>query len=209
MLQEINALPTITEDVTADVAGIVSMIEKRIAWRNHVRSKNWGGNWTTIAKDPIADHVKYDLIDFRNQLADHVGSFKLLRYTNWGYLYTNDLGLISKISDLPYLKHKSYHRCTVTRPLDTIARKDPKWAYRSYTRYKKLSSKEKQALVTFFSNNSDDMQVSKSMQDFVAGKHLSTFDYYFFDYSHPGILSMIDLMCPGLIRKTKKIIPAK
>jgi hypothetical protein len=209
MLSEINALPTITHDSKQDTANILGTIEKRIAWRNHVRSKNWGGNWTAIAIDPITENVKQDLIDFRNQLADHVGSFKLMRYTNWGYFYTNDLSLISTLSKLPYLKSKSYQRCLVTRPLDTIARRDSKWAFRSYTRYKKLSTKEKTALGTFFHHNHDDVRMSRSMQEFFDGNYAAIFDYFFFDYNHQGILSMVDIMCPGLIRKTKKIIPAK
>jgi hypothetical protein len=207
-LAEVNCLRTLNH------GSIDNFIERRQAWRE-IAQQRWISSrqtHTTILTrrwKPITEETIEDLHQLAEILITTKEEFKLVVTVNQGYVYANDLALISKIDQFSKLSSKTYTQAKIDRPKNTIRLKNPKHQYRSYFKTLKLTGDKKTTLFNFLENQQINSRLSPSLAEWINGPFNRTQDYFFIDYNTESWLTMLNLVHPGLIRKTLQIIPAK
>jgi hypothetical protein len=197
-----------------DHAQIDSLIQRRRQWREIARQR-WsqsGQKASTIlgrAYKEITDDMVADLHTLAEVLLTTSDEFKLVVSINQAYLYTNDLPLIERLDHLPILSYKTFSESVVSRPKNTIALKKPKYQFRSYFRQFNLTQQQKDNLEKFLTNQQQHVRISPALREWLAFPFNRIQDYFFVDHDSETWLTMLNLVVPGVIRKTLHIIPAK
>lgn len=197
-----------------DHAEIDDIISRRRQWQEIAQQRWINGRqgqgmilrrrWRAITEKTVADlHAVAEVL--LNTTQDH----KLVVTVDHGYLYTNDLALIDAMSKLPELTYKSYSRARITRPKNTIQLKNPQHAFRSYFKQTKMTVQQKDHLMDFLYSQRNHVRVSAALQRWIDLPFNRTQDYFFVDHDTESWLTMLALVCPGLIRKTMQIQQAK
>ena len=208
-LAEVSALKTL------DHAYINVIIDRRKLWREVAHQRIGGGvnvksrqtivsrRWKEITDDTVED--LHELADILIKTSiDH----KFVTSVNHAYVYTNNITLFKRIVKLANIQDIGYSEAVINRPKDTIKLANPKYPYRSYLKSVKLSPKEKENIINFFSNQQDYMRISPALVKWLLTPYHRTQDYFFIDYDNESWLVMLGLVKPGLIRKTVNIISA-
>lgn len=208
-LAEANALKTL------DHQYIDAIIERRILWRE-VAQQRWTGNTQSFRQtivsrrwQDITDKTSEDLHNFAEILITTSADFKLVTSVNQGWVYTNAISLIKKLRSLDYLSNKDYTEAVISRPKNTVKLKTPKHTHRSYLKSIKLNNQQKQNLINFFANQADNIRIGPSFNKWLLESPYTRLqDYFFIDHVGESWLVMLNLIYPGIIRKTMEIIPA-
>jgi hypothetical protein len=72
-----------------------------------------------------------------------------------------------------------------------------------------LSAQEKQQLVDFLKTQQDFVRISPAMIQWINQPFIRLQGHYFVDHDSPQWLTLISLVCPGIIRKTMQILADK
>lgn len=197
-----------------DHAQIDDLIERRKQWREIAQQRWVNGRQKhgIILRQhwrPITENTVSDLHAVAEQLLTTPYKFKLVVSVDQGYVYTNDLALIDILGAMPELIHKSFTRAVVTRAKDTVQLKNPRHQFRSYFKSTKLTVEQKDHLMDFLYNQRNHVRVSAALQRWIDLPFNRTQDYFFVDHDTETWLTMLNLVQPGLIRKTMRIVPAK
>jgi len=205
-LQEVNCLRTL------DHGQIDRMIERRIAWRQVDQTLTHSKFITPVTVlsnrlNKITESTVKDLHTLAEALLTTMSTFKLVVSAFTGYVYTNDLTLIDRVSKLPGVSNIEYSQAVVARPKNTIQLQNPKHQWRSYFKIGKLTTEQKAHLINFLANQPE-VRISPALKQWIDLKFTRTQDYFFVDYNTTSWLTMLSLVTPGLIRKTLQIIPA-
>lgn len=191
---------------------IDNIIEARRKWRQ-IRHQRWQNKSSILAsvlsKPEIDDNCVKNLHDLADVLIKSKYEFKSVVSFNTMWVYSNDVPLLAEIGKLPYLSDHEFAKAVVSRPRDTVVLKNPTHTHRSYFKHSKLTALEKQQLSNFLKNNQSTVRISPGMLPWLDSGFLRTQDYFFVDYSEPTWLTMLNLVRPGLIRKTLQIQQAK
>ena len=196
-----------------DHANIDNLIQRRKQWQE-VTQQRWinGRQNTTILsrrwKD-ITEKTVTDLHSVAEVLLTSTADFKLVVSVHQGYVYTNDLSLLTKLDHMPELTCKTRTQAQIDRPQNTIKLKKSNHNFRSYFRTLHLSEQEKQQLVNFLKTQQDFVRISPSMAQWIQEPFNRLQDYYFVDHDSTQWLTLIGLVSPGLIRKTMQILADK
>ena len=196
-----------------DHAMIDDLIQRRKQWQE-VAQQRWinGRQNTTILRrrwKDITEKTVTDLHSVADVLLATTAEFKLVVSVHQGYVYTNDLDLLAKLDGMPELTCKTYTQAQIDRPENTIRLKKSNYNFRSYFRTRHLSAQEKQQLVNFLNTQQDFIRTSPAMMQWVQEPFTRLQDYYFVDHDSPQWLTLISLVCPGIIRKTMQILTDK
>jgi hypothetical protein len=157
----------------------------------------------------ITETTVKDLHGLAEALLNTASEFKLVVGASQGYVYTNDLTLITQLDSRSELLNKTYTQAQVCRPKNTIQLKNPQHNYRSYLQVIKLNVQQKQQLVDFFHNQQDQIRLSPALKSWTTQPFNRTQDYFFVDHNTSSWLTMLSLVQPGIVRKTMHIIFAK
>jgi hypothetical protein len=177
---------------------IDDIIQSRIKWRKNVRH----------ASNVITDETVVKLHNLLDEILSISTDYKVVVSYNRGYLYTNDISIVDKFSVLSYLNNIKLTQAVVNRPLNTIKLKKSAHRHRSYFKCVKLEHKERDSIRDFLTAQQSDVRIGPALAHYFKGSHRLTLDHYFIDYSDPGIIVMLSLIKPNLIRKTLDIILA-
>ena len=196
-----------------DHAKIDDLIHRRKQWQE-VAQQRWinGRQNTTILRrrwKDITEKTVTDLHSVADVLLTSTTEFKLVVSVHQGYVYTNDLALLAKLDYMPELTCKTRTQARVDRPENTIRLNKSNYNFRSYFRTRHLSAQEKQQLVNFLNTQQDFVRTSPAMNQWVQEPFSRLQDYYFVDHDSQQWLTLISLVCPGLIRKTMQILTDK
>jgi hypothetical protein len=196
-----------------DHAMIDDVIQRRKQWQE-VAQQRWinGRQNTTILRrrwKDITEKTVTDLHSMADVLLTSTAEFKLVVSVHQGYVYTNDLALLTKLDDMPELTCKTYTQAQIDRPENTIRLKKSNYNFRSYFRTLHLSAQEKQQLVNFLKTQQDFVRTSPAMIQWIKEPFTRLQDYYFVDHDSLQWLTLISLVCPGIIRKTMQILTDK
>ena len=196
-----------------DHAKIDDLIHRRKQWQE-IAQQRWikGRQNTTILsrrwKD-ITEKTVTDLHSVADVLLTSTAEFKLVVSVHQGYVYTNDLALLTKLDGMTELTCKTHTQAQVDRPENTIRLNKSNYNFRSYFRTRHLSAQEKQQLVNFLNTQQDFVRTSPAMNQWVQEPFTRLQDYYFVDHDSRQWLTLISLVCPGIIRKTMQILTDK
>jgi hypothetical protein len=188
------------------------MIERRIAWRRVDQTLTHSKFITPVTVlsnrlNKITESTVKDLHTLAEALLTTLSTFKLVVSAFTGYVYTNDLTLIDRVSKSPGVSNIEYSQAVVARPKNTIQLQNPKHQWRSYFKIGKLTTEQKSHLINFLANQPE-VRISPALKQWINLKFTRTQDYFFVDYNTTSWLTMLSLVIPGLIRKTLQIIPA-
>lgn len=207
-LDEVNCLRVLSHEHIDD------MIARRQQWREIAQQRwnNGGRSFGTIMgrrwKD-ITEKTTEDLHTLARVLLNTTADFKLVVSINQGYVYTNDLAFLQELDVLPELTYKCYTQARVVRPKDTIQLKKAKYRFRTYFAMCKLTWQEKDTLGDFLVAQQNHVRVSPALQRWIDQPFNRTQDYFFVDHDTESWVTMLNLVHPGVVRKTMHIIPAK
>lgn len=195
-----------------DHAYIDDMIDRRRTWREIARRRWNGQRATTIlgrAHRDITDETVTNLHALAEMLLTAPSKFKLVVSMNQAHVYTNDTLLINRLDRMPMLEYKTFAQAQVTRPKDTVALKRPKHHLRSYFKLRSLTAQQKEHLQAFLDHHQDTVRVSPALNQWFVVPYTRLQDYFFVDHDKESWLTLLNLVVPGIIRKTLHIITAK
>lgn len=136
---------------------------------------------------------------------------KMVASGSWCYIYTNDDSLLDDLSMLPWLDRSSMKITQVMlhgRP-DCVVHKRPKHQLRSYLRGMKFDANKREIFARMLGQQ-EDIRLSPSLEQWVSSpKWIRTQDHYFIDHDGDGIITMLCLIEPRIIRRTLPIIADK
>ena len=208
-LDEVSCLRVLDHD------HIDRSIANRKQWRE-IAQQRWlngrqkhGIGLSRQYRQEITEKTVENLHGLATALIDTDSEFKLVVSVSQGYVYTNDLGLVSQLDCRSELTNKTYTQAQVCRPKNTIQLKHPQHAYRSYLQTTKLTGQQKQQLIHFFHNQQDQVRLSPALKSWIAQSFNRTQDYFFVDHDSLAWLTMLSLVQPGIVRKTMHIITTK
>jgi hypothetical protein len=205
-LEEASVLRDLDHDMIDDI------IEARRKWRQ-IRQQRWQTKSSILAsvlsKSDISDTCVKNLHNLADVLINSKYKFKSVVSLNTMWVYSNDVPFLAEIGSLPYLTDHVFAEAVVSRPRNTVILKNPTHTHRSYFRHSKLNALEKQQLSNFLKNSQATVRISPGMLPWLDSAFLRTQDYFFVDYNEPTWLTMLNLVHPGLIRKTLQIQQAK
>lgn len=187
-----------------DIEEITDVLNHRQQWRERVRTR-WPQNNFVRQHQPITDTTRDDLYAFADFLQQVTEPYKMVISVNQCWIYSNDSLLLERIGRLPFVRDVKYTQAVVVRAKNTIALINPQHQYRSYFRNVKLTSKEKDQLLNFFTNQPD-TRISPALKEWFTLPFVRTQDYFFVDYNNTTWLTMLALIRPGLIRKTSQLV---
>jgi hypothetical protein len=171
-------------------------VNQAIMWRNGVN------HWTNRQ---ITDKHSTDLHNWLaqlNQLDDH----KVIYYSNHVYLYTNSQEDIEHISQLEYAQHLEASKCVIDRPRDTIVLKSPTHKYRTFFKERYMEKTQADILRKFLLSRQDCFRITRNLtRKLEKNSMFYTSNYYFVDHNDMNDIVMLQLVCPGIVRKTLAI----
>lgn len=177
----------------------------RQRWQNNPHAKNIMG----YRRDEITDQTVQELHELAEVLLKSGKQFKLVVSINTAWVYCNDFDFLQELSELDTLKFCAFSRAVITRPKDTVKLKKSCYKFRTYLKYEKLNSQERYHLEEFLINQHDSVRLSPGLIEWMDRSFNVVQDYYFVDHNETSWLTMLNLVRPGLIRKTMHIITDK
>lgn len=187
------------------------IIERRRQWRE-ISIQRWANannkNIVTRRAKEITDENVENLHTLTDVLLRSRVDFKLVTSVSSAWIYTNDVHLLSRVSELDFLICKTYTEAKINRPKNTVRLKEPKHQYRSYLRSVKLTDEEKTQLCNFFINQQGHARLGPALLKWMDERWQRTQDYFFIDHDEESWLVLLSLIKPGMIRKTVQLIAA-
>lgn len=171
-------------------------------------SWSWAvGYYNTSDQDIAAIHK---LHDFMKKHKD----YRAVTEYNQISFYTNSEKFVDKLLKLKFLKLKNITRITVIGQPNTIRRKNSKFQYRSYFCHCECTPTEINSINHYLLAQEDikvspGLEWSLSRSKIHAHKNKVLCSHYFFDHITLGTAQIMNLLKPGIIRKTVTIISDK
>lgn len=135
--------------------------------------------------------------------------FKSVVSINTVWVYTNNVALFDEILDLNFVMLPAFSQAVIRRPRNTVVLRNPRHSQRSYFRMAKLTADQKNQLVRFFRNSQSYVRLSPALTQWLDNSFLRLQDYFFVDHSTDQWQTLLNLVHPGLIRKTMQIQQTK
>lgn len=132
---------------------------------------------------------------------------------DWVYFYSTDPTFIDDIENLPWLERRTAiqrSQIHLTGTPGTVRLNESHYQYRTYFRgYMRLSDQQEISLAQYLSRATD-IRLSPTLETWTRIQSKPYIgDYFFIDHDDLGILTMLSIMVPGIIRRTKPIEIAK
>jgi hypothetical protein len=170
-------------------------LDEVIEYRNNPGSYSWRSR--TV--DPGQKVALHNFIDIRDELEEH----KIVLFHNHVYIYTNSQPDLEKLADLQYISHCYPTQAVINRPRDTILLTDPKYQYRTFLKERFLTPENMNNLSKFLLNRRDCFRVTDDLRRRLQEQNgLYTMSHYFVDHNDMKDLVMLQIVCPGIVRKT-------
>jgi len=185
-------------------------LEEAGRWRKLFKYFN-----ATDIKDFVERMPEYsDVGEVAMLLLANEDAHKSIIYGSWIYVYTNDLTLLQDLAALPYLTRTAkYNQCVIDRTKDVVVLAKTQHQYRTYLRGRYFNDAERDKFIQFFANRPDYFRITPGLQSRLIGneglrfnyKHFYTNDWNFIDHHDINDALMLNLILPGIVRKTVPI----
>lgn len=176
----------------------------------YARKINFGGTWRE-REDDISQHDIDNLHTMCDFFIDNKSLIKLQFQRNKCFIYTNNLELSEQLDLLGIFEEVRVNEISIARPRNTVTSRYPGYRLRIYFKPIDITETERYNLIQFIDNNYHFIKMNVGMKKFygkiqLKGRYLTLRDYYFIDLKDERLSSMLELTCPGVIRKTVDII---
>lgn len=123
-------------------------------------------------------------------------------------VYSNDMKFLDRLcADLPVFVHR--FQVLVDRAPDTLIRKRSQYTHRCYFRNRGLTQQQKKHLAQYLKNQSDSLQLSRTMQQWLESNGTRLQEWFFLDYNDQHVINMLDIIVPDIKRKILKLVTDK
>lgn len=181
-----------------DHASINKIIYNRRKWRVSTGS---GFNFSQEDQDNL-----HRALDWKLSNRDRV---KIMVCSDYLYVYAADDAVLDEISGIPGMKTDYLCQVELRGQPGTISLRQSLYQNRTYLRWTKSSPEQRTTLRALLRVQTD-IKISPSFNEFLDSvKDSYVCDYYYIDHNDPGILYMLELAVPGIIRKTVPITTYK
>lgn len=155
--------------------------------------------------DSIASYIP-TVLAMREYL-DGLDDIKIVLYQDFVYLYTNDPDIADHLEAQEYIRNVFVTEADLVKPAGVVELKNPRWAYRSYFRERYLGEERGSTLSRFLVSRKDCFGYSSTLYSRMQSEHSlrRSMSHYFVDHNDLRDIQMLDLVCPGIIRKTLPI----
>lgn len=132
---------------------------------------------------------------------------KLMFYSHWLYVYTNDQSVLSWFCANPQVQHATLYRAEVTQPTDVVFLREPRHPWRSYFRPGWLQPEQHRALLRFVVQRPDNFYITPGLlKRLESAQHrLYLHDHLFVEHSTMQDLTMLGLVLPQCFRRTMRV----
>lgn len=155
----------------------------------------------------VTDDIRENLHTVYDQLENLKNPHKKIIFAKWVYFYTNELQDIDSLSQGPMEMKGSVCEALITHQYGTIGQLNPKYKYRTYFSNHRPTVEQINTFRQFIENCGDEVKISPGFRDWLANQRIQwILDHYFIDHNDSKIITMIALINPQLIRKTKPIV---
>jgi hypothetical protein len=182
------------------------------------------GRWRRLFKNANESDLKKfvenlpeysDVGEVAMLLAANKDAHKSIIYGSWIYVYTNNLTLLEDLASLSYYTTRTakYNRCVIDREKGVVVLGKTQHQYRTYLRGKFFDDKERERFIQFFANRPDYFRITPGLQSRLIGdagqrfsfRNFYTNDWNFIDHHDINDALMLNLILPGIVRKTVPI----
>jgi len=191
-----------------------SQIDKLLQlWDVHdyyVKRINFGGSWRGKQSRVPKDHAQ-KLHRALGWFNEHIDQVKLQFLRDKLFLYTNDIDHFTALENLNVFISMTITEIVQDRPRNTVKARYPGFEIRAYLKPMHIAEQQKNNLIKFINDNEQSLRTNIGLERFInlpptKFNHLVLRDYFFIDLRDQRLLSVLDIMCPGMIRKTIDII---
>ena len=194
---------------TTDHAEIDARLTKQQEWRERLRQR-WPADSLNRYSSIITNQQRAAIHSMADFIQNIQSPFKIVVENRTMRIYTNEINVLNNIAQLDYIDRKCYAQTIVDRPRNTVRLKNPRHLYRSYFKETKITPDDKLAITNFLINQQG-IRIGQGLKDWINETRLTysskyTRNYFFVDYNHASWLTMLNLIRPGLIRRTVDII---
>lgn len=202
-------------DISGGEKRVRYIIQRRRDWGRRMAATMGGkqpGSWHWNNLE-ITDQDEDNLINMLHFLQSISMDYRKAISGNWMYFYSADSALIDSVEALPFLEHRERivrRRVELEGNPGTVVLQQAKHRYRSYFRgYMKLTSQQNHALQKYLLGQPD-IRMGPALAIWVQEPEKYYIgDYFFIDHDDMGIVTMLSLIVPKIIRRTKPIETAK
>jgi hypothetical protein len=185
-----RCLHTLTHDAVSTAVGATNTLLLKYSWSNPARIID--DNW--VAR----------LHDMCDVLAAFEEPHKRIFYSDWMYVYTNSLADLDRL--VAAQPDGNGTRARVALPRDVVILEKPQHRYRSYFRGRMLEQEQGHALRRFLLNRGDCYRLTPGFRErLAASRHVYVQSHFFIDHDDVRDIQMLNLVSPGIIRKTLPI----
>ena len=178
-------------------------------WDTHQwydRKINKGGTWKARHRRTLVLEDKQKLHRLCDWLVERQGMIKQQFVRDKVFIYSNDEG---ELEELRYMINPEIFLLSeviIDRPENTVKSRYPGYSVRAYLKSKSMTITEKRNLMKFINDNAWHLRLNVGLERFVSNNSSRLRDYFFIDFQDKRLLSLLELMIPGTIRKTMDII---
>lgn len=204
---EVNCIRGLDRDIMMTTMKYRMNFEARryVDWQNR-SSKSYESKFTR--------QVRSDLESMRALLAAETVPMKLMCFVNEATVYTNDVSLFDRIRICSWTERVQIKQADLVLPPDAIVLKDPKFLYRTYLRNRELEPDQKVTLGQWLYSQGQEVAASLSFRElFKSTRNLHrpwhqnhVFSHYFLDHNSLLYETMLNMVVPGIVRKTVNIV---
>ena len=132
---------------------------------------------------------------------------KRVIHSDWINIYTNDTDFLNSICELAFIKTFSYSQAVVDLPKDVVLLRHSDYKFRTYLKDRFLDEPSQQRLRTFLLDRTDYFRMTRGTLDRLkkSGRFFYTTSWIFLDHHSEHDALMLNLVVPGIVRKTMPI----
>ena len=158
------------------------------------------------SKEPINVKLVADLERLHGELDTIRDHSKIVISYNILYIYSNDVAGLQRLANLPYVHFNSSVRAVINKPRDVVLKADSPFKLRSYFKDRRLEESDLETLSKFFNSRQESYGLTPYFRSRLNSRSwLWVQRHNFIDHNDMKDITMLNLVVPGIIRKTLPI----
>ena len=192
---------------TDRIKDLIDMWDSHTYYRKKV---NFGGSWRT-KEYYLPERLEPSLYIANQWFIDNRQDVKLQFLKDKVFVYTNDIEHLNELKELDVYERLTVTEIKLDRPRGTVKARYPGFQLRAYFRPMQITEQQRNNLMKFINDNEINLRTNIGLERFIKSSpkkynYLTLRDYFFVDLRDERLLSVLELMCPGIVRKTMDII---
>jgi hypothetical protein len=174
-------------------------VKQRIEYRN-------GTAYQQFKKNRVMEDQTITLLEACDYLSSRPNPFRKNVSTSIIWFYTNHPEDFDRLAAFENSRVESISEADVCLEPGVVTLTRPRHNYRTYFRELWLSSDQVSTIQRYFGARTDQFRLSPGFRMLIEGTRMWMTSNHFVDHNEPQADFMINLACPGMVRKTLPIV---